>query len=308
VAYPGGCDIGIRPIDLHLKGLKALNVKITEKDGFIVCDGRDMAGGIVHLDSPSVGATENIMLAAVRAKGATRIINPAKEPEIADLQNFINALGGKVSGAGTGSIYIEGADSLSGVEYTPIPDRIAAGTYITACGICSGKIKLTNVVPDHIYSLITKLREANINITIDKNEITADCARRPQSVQIIETAPHPGFATDLQAQTAALQTISDGTSMIIENIFESRYKYVPELIKMGANITVRDRMAIIRGVSTLHGGDVTAKDLRGGAALVLAGLAADGTTAVDGVHHIDRGYYKLERTLSLLGADIVRTY
>ena len=306
MAYPGGCDIGIRPIDLHLKGLKDLNVKITEEYGFIICDGSQMRGGEVHLDYPSVGATENIMMAAVLSKGKTTIRNAAKEPEIVDLQNFINAMGGRISGAGTSTIEIEGVNKLDSVEYSAMPDRIIAGTYAIACAMTGGKIKLTNVVPENFYSLLGKLKESYIKIDCTENQITVECTRRPLSAQIVETLPYPGFPTDLQAQFLSLQSISDGTCLVIENMFETRFKHVPELIKMGANITVRDRMAIVRGVKQLYGAEVFAYDLRGGAALVLAGMAASGKTRVNNIHHIDRGYDNIDQKFNSLGADIVR--
>jgi UDP-N-acetylglucosamine 1-carboxyvinyltransferase len=306
VSYPGGCDIGIRPIDLHLKGLKDLNVKIKEEHGFIICDGTNMKGGNVHLDYPSVGATENLIMAAALTEGITEIRNAAKEPEITDLQNFINCMGGKISGAGTSTITIQGVETLKDCEYTPIPDRIIGGTYLIACAICGGKIRITNFLSEHLYSLIAKLRESGCEFNITPTYIDIECKQRPLTAQIIETLPYPGFPTDLQAPMTALQTISDGTCMIIENMFETRFKHCPELIKMGANITVRDRMAIIRGVSHLQGAEVNAMDLRGGAALILAGLAAKGTTVINNINHIDRGYFNVEEKFNSLGGDIQR--
>ena len=306
VAYPGGCEIGMRPIDLHLKGLKDLGVEIREEHGYISCDGSRMRGGGVHLDYPSVGATENIMMAAALLKGKTTIRNAAREPEIIDLQNFINAMGGRISGAGTQTIEIEGVKKLGAVEYSALPDRIIAGTYIIACAMAGGKIRLTNVIPENIYALIGKLKDTYVNIDCRENEITVECDRKPLSAQIVETLPYPGFPTDLQAQFLSLQSICDGTCVIIENMFETRFKHVPELVKMGANITVRDRMAIVRGVGRLYGAEVNVHDLRGGAALVLAGMAASGKTRVHNVHHIDRGYERLDEKLNSLGADIIR--
>ena len=306
VAYPGGCEIGMRPIDLHLKGLKSLGVSIKEEYGYIICDGGNMRGADVLLDYPSVGATENIMMAAVLTKGNTAIRNAAREPEIIDLQNFINAMGGKVRGAGTQTIEIEGVGELGAVEYTALPDRIIAGTYIVACAMAGGKIRLINVIPENIYALISKLKESYINIDCGERELTVECNRRPLSSQIVETLPYPGFPTDLQAQFLSLQCICDGTCLVIENMFETRFKHVPELVKMGANITVRDRMAIVRGVRRLHGAEVNVHDLRGGAALVLAGLAAEGKTRIHNIQHIDRGYDGLDGKLNGLGADIIR--
>ena len=306
VAYPGGCEIGMRPIDLHLKGLKDLGVRIREEHGYIICDGSDMRGGDVHLDYPSVGATENIMMSAALLTGKTTIRNAAREPEITDLQNFINAMGGRISGAGTQTVEIEGVKRLGAVEYSALPDRIIAGTYIIACAMTGGKIKLTNVIPENIYALLGKLKDSYVKIDCADREITVECDRAPLSSQIVETLPYPGFPTDLQAQFLSLQSICEGTCIIIENMFETRFKHVPELIKMGANITVRDRMAIVRGVRQLYGAEVNVHDLRGGAALVLAGMAAQGKTRVHNVHHIDRGYERLDEKLNSLGANIVR--
>lgn len=306
VAYPGGCDIGSRPIDLHLSGLRDLNVKITEEHGFINCDGSRMKNGIVHLDYPSVGATENIMMAAVLLKGETTIYNAAKEPEITDLQNFINSMGGKISGAGTGTIKIRGTKKLHGTVFTPISDRIVAGTYLIAAAMTGGKILLSNCNFEHIYSLITKLRNSGCKIDYNSDKIWLETKFRPLSCPSVETQPYPGFPTDLQAQFLALQTVSEGISVITENMFETRFKHVPELVKMGAKITTRDRMAIVRG-GKLFGASVQARDLRGGASLILAGLAAKGTTTVGGINFVDRGYDHLEQKLNALGAQIKRT-
>ncbi len=306
VAYPGGCDIGIRPIDLHIKGFKALNIDIDESGDTISCDGKDIRGNIIHLDFPSIGATENIMMAAVLAEGTTVIKNAAKEPEIVDLQNFINAMGGRIRGAGSSTIEIEGVKELGSVEYTPIPDRIVAGTYLIAAAITGGSIEVENCHPEHIYSLITKLRESTCKVEYFNDKIYLTAPKTLQSIHKIETMPFPGFPTDLQAQILALMTVANGTTLIVENIFETRYKHVAELLKMGAKITVKDRMAIVRGVSKLHGANVYAHDLRGGAALVIAGLAADGLTQINDVHHIERGYEDLAGTLQSVGADIKR--
>ena len=266
-----------------------------------------MKGGNIHLDYPSVGATENLIMAAVLTEGITEIRNAAKEPEITDLQNFINSMGGKISGAGTSTINIQGVETLSDCEYTPIPDRIIGGTYLIACAICGGKIRVTNFQSEHLYALIAKLRESGCEFDIYNNYIDIECKQRPVTAQIIETLPYPGFPTDLQAPMTALQTVSDGTCMIIENMFETRFKHCPELIKMGANITVRDRMAIVRGVNQLQGAEVSAMDLRGGAALVLAGLAAKGTTVINNINHIDRGYFSIEEKFKHLGGEIERS-
>lgn len=306
VAYPGGCDIGLRPIDLHLKGLRDLGVKIKESHGYINCDGTNIRGGIVHLDSPSVGATENIMMAAVLARGATTIINAAKEPEIVDLQNFINAMGGKISGAGTSTIIIEGVKELHGCEYTPIPDRIIAGTYLIAGAITGGEIVIENCIPQHFSSLSNKLQKSGCKIQVFSDKIYLESSGRLKAVNFIETTPYPGFPTDLQAQMLALQAVSRGSCIVQENLFETRFKFVPELIKMGANIKVNHQTAYVTGVKTLLGADVYANDLRGGVALVLAGLCAQGYTTVHNIFHIERGYDKIEQVLTRLGADIRR--
>ena len=306
VAYPGGCDIGQRPIDFHLKGLKCLSVEITEFGGEIECIGENLQGANIQFDFPSVGATENIMLAAVLAEGKTIIRNAAKEPEIVDLQNFINAMGGNIKGAGSSTIEIVGVEELKKVSYTPIPDRIVAGTLLMAGAMCGGEIELCNCMPEHVYSLIFKLRETACQIELQNDKIYLKVSRRLKCVHMVETAAYPGFPTDLQAQFVSLASISEGTTAIVENIFETRYKHVPELIKMGANITVRDRIAIVRGVQKLTGAEIFAKDLRGGAALVLAGLCADGQTVVNDIYHIDRGYERLDELLTTLSAKIKR--
>lgn len=305
VAYPGGCNIGTRPIDLHLKGLRSLGVKITEKHGFIDCDGKHMKSGFVHLDFPSVGATENIMMACVKLKGTSVIYNAAKEPEIVDLQNFINSMGGKISGAGTSTISITGVDHLHNTTYTPISDRIVAGTYLIACAMTKGHIILTNVEPEHNLALISKLKQAGCEINLGEKSIEIQAKNRLKSIAV-ETQPYPGFPTDLQNQMLALETVSKGTGIIIENLFETRFKIYAELTKMGADITIRDRMALVKGVEKLYGAKVTASDLRGGASLVLAGLTADGYTTIEDIYHIDRGYKNIENDLKLLGAEIER--
>ena len=306
VTYPGGCDIGSRPIDLHLSGLRALGVKITEDFGYIECDAENMRSGVVHLDFPSVGATENIMMSAVFLEGETIIINVAKEPEIVDLANFINKMGGKIRGAGTSTIIVEGVKELNGCEYTPISDRIVTGTYLIAAAMTRGKVRLTNANYQDVYALLNKLRNAGVNIDYDNSNIWIEMNKRPIACSSIETQPYPGFPTDLQAQMLALQTVSDGISVITENLFETRFKHVPELMKMGAKITLKDRMAIVRGVTKLYGNEVISSDLRGGASLVLAGLIAEGKTVVSNANFIDRGYEKFEEKLNMLGANIVR--
>ncbi|MFW5780203.1 MAG: UDP-N-acetylglucosamine 1-carboxyvinyltransferase [Bacillota bacterium] len=306
VAYPGGCDIGLRPIDIHLKALKEMDVKIVERSGYIYCDASKMKPTELMLDYPSVGATENIMLAAVMLKGKTNIMNAAREPEIVDLQNFINAMGGNIKGAGTPFIEIEGVERLHGTEYKAMADRIAAGTYAIAAAMCGGEIVLKGCKAEYIQSLVSKLSKTSCNITQIGDNIEIVAKNKREAIEYIETQPYPGFPTDLQAPIMALQTISHGVSAITENIFENRYKHVCELLKMGANIRVKGRTAIIRGVDRLSGAEVSSQDLRGGASLVLAGLNAIGTTIISNIYHIDRGYEDIEKVLKKLGADIRR--
>ena len=306
VAYPGGCEIGLRPIDMHLKGLRELNVKIKEEGGYIYCDARDMIGACVELDLPSVGATENIMMAAVGAKGVTVIGNAAKEPEIVDLQNFLVKCGADIRGAGTSTITVRGVGKIKGAEYSPIKDRIVAGTYLLATCMCGGEVNLKGAVSSELRSLTSKLSKYACKTIVNSDNIYIKAYDRMSAVDIIETSPYPGFPTDLQAQTVAMLSVASGTSLMVENMFETRFKYVPELVKMGAKIVVRDRNAVISGVKSLKGAEVVARDLRGGAALVLAGLCAEGRTVVDNVYHIDRGYENLDSVLRKLGADITR--
>jgi UDP-N-acetylglucosamine 1-carboxyvinyltransferase len=304
--YPGGCEIGQRPIDYHLKGLRVLNAGIEETHGFIICKPSKLIGATVNLDYPSVGATENIMMAAVKAEGRTVIHNAAMEPEIASLQDFINAMGGIVKGAGTPTIEIEGVRRLHGAEYSIPSDRIVAGTYLAAAAMTGGEAELVDAQADCLSPVLSKLHEAGCEISGDLKRVFIKSPGRPNAVRLIETLPYPGFPTDMQAQFFALSAVSKGTTMIVENVFENRFRHAGELVKMGADITVRDRMAIVHGVERLTGAAVSAWDLRGGAALVLAGLVAEGATRVDGAHYIDRGYEALDRDLSQLGADIER--
>lgn len=306
ISYPGGCDIGLRPIDLHLSGLQRLGVKIVEKDGYIHCEAQKLTGAEILLDFPSVGATENIILAAVKAEGVTVIRNAAKEPEIVDLQNFLNAMGGKVRGAGGGTVVIEGVKRLHGVDYTPIGDRIEAGTYLIAAACCGGEIEINGVLPENIAALLHKLRENGCKIHIKNDKIVLQSQGRLRSVNLVETMPFPGFPTDLQAQYAALCCTTQGATLIVENLFETRYRYAAELKRMGADVTVRGRTALIKGVDRLHGACVTASDLRGGAALVVAALGAEGQSSVMDISHIDRGYADFEYKLKKLGAKIRR--
>ena len=308
VAYPGGCNIGNRPIDLHIKGLKDLNVHIEEKHGYIICDGSSMKPGEINLDFPSVGATENIMMASIFLQGTTTIRNAAKEPEIVDLQDFINSMGGRISGAGTSTITIEGVDKLHGTTFTPISDRIVSGTYLIACAMCGGNVYLKNAKKEHIYPLIDKLKNSGCDIIDRKDGLEIVSSGKLKSIPIIETQPYPGFPTDLQNQILAMQTISNGTSLIVENLYESRFKICHELNRMGANIKIKDRMAIVSGVDKLYGAPVVASDLRGGAGLVLAGLVAEGYTEIENVHHIDRGYLSIEEDFCKLNGEIKRIH
>ncbi len=306
VAYPGGCEIGLRPIDLHLKGLRALGVRIVDADGMLYCDGREMRPADVYLDYPSVGATENVMMAAALLPGVTTIHNAAREPEIEDLQGFINCMGGRVQGAGTQVIEIEGVEKLHGARYAPIPDRIVAGTLLCAAAMTGGEIELTHVHPGDLIPVHAKLREMGCQIREKGERVHLKAPARLIAFSQLQTQPHPGFPTDMQAQMLAASCLAEGVSVIVENVFESRFAHVADLRRMGADIRVSGRTAVVQGVESLHGMHVTARDLRGGAALTLAGLAARGETTVENVELIDRGYAHLETLLSGLGAKIQR--
>lgn len=306
LSYPGGCEIGLRPIDLHIYGLKKLNVKIREENGHIICDGSDMKSAEIDLDFPSVGATENIMMAAVFLSGKTTIRNAAREPEIVDLANFLNALGGKIYGAGTDTLVVEGVKKLSGGEYTPVPDRIAGCTFLTACALTGGDVFLENLRSDTINAVTEKLVRAGCELSRGYDYVRIRSSGKIKAIHKIETQPYPGFPTDMQAPMTAMLTRANGCSVMVENLFENRYKYTVQLNKMGAKITVKDRIAVIKGVKKLRGTVVKSEDLRGGAALVIAALAAEGESIVTGVNHIDRGYYKIEEDFRRLGADIKR--
>lgn len=306
IAYPGGCDIGLRPIDLHLNALKLLGVDIIEREGYILCKCDKLRGAEILLDFPSVGATENIMLAAVMAEGRTVLQGAAKEPEIVDLQKFLNAMGAKIAGAGTDVIEIEGVKKLGGVSYKPVKDRIEAGTFLIACAACGGEVEVVGVKADNIGLLLHKLRENGCKIHIKNDRIRITSNGRLRCNRRIETMPFPGFPTDLQAQTTALNASCEGGALIVENLFETRFKYVPELQKMGADIEVKGRNAFVRGVPKLHGASLVAGDLRGGAALVIAALGAEGVSEVLDLSHIDRGYSDLQGKLKSLGAEIKR--
>ncbi len=305
LGYPGGCDIGIRPIDLHLMGLRKLGASVSENDGHIICTAEKLYGTEVYLDYPSVGATENIMMAASLADGATVIENAAKEPEIVDLQNFINKMGGRISGAGTGKIVIHGVKELNGCEFSPIPDRIVTGSFMIATASTGGQVFIKNAQKEHLTYLIEKLKDGGSEIKDADEGIIITAKTRFKSSHVIETMPYPGFPTDLQSPMMALQAVSKGTCILVENVFENRFRLAGELKKMGADITVKDRMAIIRGVEKLNGTTVYTHDLRGGAALIIAGLVARGITVVKDSGLIDRGYFEFEKQLKNLGAEII---
>lgn len=302
-SYPGGCDIGSRPIDLHLKGLRKLGIEIEEEAGYINCKTNQIIGSKIQLDFPSVGATENIIMASVLAEGETIITNAAMEPEIVDLQNFLNKMGAKIKGAGTNVIKIDGVKTLKNVSYNVMPDRIEAGTLLCATAITGGKIELNKVEPIHIGPVISKLEESGCKINVGKNSVILEAPKRLKAVDI-KTMPYPGFPTDMQSIMAATFTIAKGTTVVVENIFENRYKYVQELNKMGAKIIVEGKSAIIRGVRKIYGATVKATDLRGGAALVLAGLSAKGTTVVENIEYILRGYEDFDKKIRALGGNI----
>lgn len=307
LTLPGGCNIGLRPIDLHLKGFSALGAKIEIEHGKVLALAKTLAGDKIYLDFPSVGATENIMMAAVLADGLTIIENAATEPEIVDLANFLNTMGANVKGAGTNTIKITGVSALRGATYTIIPDRIEAGTFMAAVAARGGELALPGMAADHLKPVIAKLREINVDVTETSSGLMV---KSPGSKHLIateiKTMPHPGFPTDLQALFGSILTLAKGNSVITETVFENRFMHIPELVKMGANIKVAGRTALIEGVKQLSGARVAAADLRAGAALVIAAICADGTTEIENIHHIDRGYYKLEERLSMLGTTIER--
>jgi UDP-N-acetylglucosamine 1-carboxyvinyltransferase len=308
ISLPGGCAIGTRPIDLHLKGFEALGAQVELGHGFI--EARAPEGGLIgarfYLDFPSVGATENLMMAASLAKGQTIIENPAEEPEIVDLANYLNAMGAKIRGAGTNVIRINGVKELTGAVHQVIPDRIEAGTYMVAAAMTGGEVRVENVLIEHLKPVIAKLKEAGIKLEEDTSGVWVRPSNREFRSVDIKTLPYPGFPTDMQAQLMALMTVAKGTSVITETVFENRFMHVDELKRMGANIKIEGRSAIVEGVTGLTGCQVKATDLRAGAALVLAALVAEGTTEIGYIHHIDRGYDDIVNKLRGLGADICR--
>lgn len=306
VALPGGCAIGSRPVDLHLKGFAALGAEITQGHGYIEAKrAKKLAGNKIYLDFPSVGATENILMAAVLAEGQTSIENAAIEPEIVDLASYLNEMGACIKGAGTDTIRVVGVEKLQGCTHTVIPDRIEAGTFMVAAAITNGDVEIDNVVPDHLKPIIAKLKEAGLEISEELTSIKIKGTGTLKHVDV-KTLPYPGFPTDMQAQMTSLLSRTQGTSIVTETIFENRFMHVSELKRMGANIKIDGRTAVIEGKSNLTGAAVKATDLRAGAALVLAGLAAEGATEIGEIQHIDRGYCRLDKKLKALGAKIER--
>ena len=305
VSTPGGCAIGARPIDLHLKGLEALGATIEQTHGYVEATAAKLRGAKIYLDLPSVGATENLLMAAALAEGTTLIENAAKEPEIEDLAKALNAMGGKVKGAGSDIIQIDGVESLSGVTHRIIPDRIEAGSFVIAAAVTGGDVLIKGARPDHIEAFLIKLKEAGVSFTAGDRGIRVERNGKIKSVDV-KTMPYPGFPTDLQAQMMVLMAVADGVSIITETIFENRFMHAQELDRMGAQIRLEGNRAVVRGVRELSGAPVMASDLRASVALLLAGLVANGTTEVSRVYHLDRGYEQIERKLSYLGAQIVR--
>lgn len=306
IAYPGGCKIGSRPIDIHLKAFKSLGVHIVERHGYIFCKGENLRAGEVLLDFPSVGATESLMMCACLLDGETVLKNVAKEPEIVDLQNFLNKMGACVHGAGSNCIRIRGVKKMHGATFSVMPDRIVAGTYILATATCGGDVEILGAIAEHNESLLSFLKQTACNISVFDDKIRVKAKKRLSSIDKIQTMPYPFFPTDLQAQMMTLQSVSKGVSIIEENLFENRFGQVMELNKMGADIVVKNRTALVKGVEKLYGADVFASDLRAGAGLVIAGLKAEGYTTVYNIPLIDRGYERMEEKYRLLGADIKR--
>jgi len=305
IPLPGGCEIGARPIDQHIKGFEALGARVEIEHGIVKAEANELIGNEIYLDIASVGATINIMLAAVKAKGTTTIVNAAKEPHVVDVANFLNCMGANVKGAGTDVIRIKGVEKLYACEYSIIPDQIEAGTFMIAAAATNGNVIINNVIPKHLESVTAKLLEMGIQVVEGDDYIQIRGTGRPRKVNI-KTLPYPGFPTDLQQPISVLCSVAEGTSIIHESLFDHRFRHVEELRRMGANIKVEDRIAIIEGVESLTGTQVSATDLRAGAALIIAGLVAEGATEVENIHFIDRGYERIERKLAALKADIKR--
>ena len=305
VAPPGGCDFGVRPIDQHIKGFEVLGATVTIDNGMVNASAKDLVGNSVYLDKVSVGATVNIMLAAVKARGLTVIENAAREPHIVDLANFLNSMGANIMGAGTDVIKIRGVESLHGTTYSIIPDQIEAGTYMIAAAITGGNLLIKNVIPKHLESISAKLIEAGAEIEEFDEAVRVKMNGRPKSCHVL-TMPHPGFPTDMQPQMTTLLALCDGVSIMTEGVWDNRFKYVDQLTMMGAKIKVDGKVAVITGVESFNSAPVKATDLRAGAAMVLAGLAAKGTTEIENIEYIDRGYDNIVEKLSAVGADITR--
>ncbi|MEW6171460.1 MAG: UDP-N-acetylglucosamine 1-carboxyvinyltransferase [Bacillota bacterium] len=306
ISLPGGCNIGLRPIDLHIKGLRALGAEIKERSGYLTAEAGKLKGTEVHLDLPSVGATENLIMTAVFARGTTVIRNAAREPEIIDLQNFLNRAGGKIRGAGTSTIRVSGVKSLRGPQgHRVIADRIEAGTHIIAAALSGGEVVVENIIPEHVEPLLAKLREAGVSLELEGDSVRV---RREGPIKAVDirTMPYPGFPTDLQAPMCVFLAVARGTSVVTETVFENRFKHIPELRRMGVDVYIEGRAVVIRGVEKLSGAHVEAPDLRAGAALVLAGLIAENGTVIERIEHIDRGYEDLEVKYRSLGAVIER--
>ncbi len=304
---PGGCEIGLRPIDLHIKAMESLGVIVENDSGRVRCHcPNGLRAETIVFPIPSVGATENAILAATLAEGTTTLVNCAREPEISDLADFLNACGAKIRGAGEGTVVIEGVKALGGAEYSVIPDRIVAATYMAAAAVTGGQIVLESVIPAHLRPVVPVFLESGCNINVKGHVMEITAPPELSRVHDVITMPYPGFPTDAQAPIMAMTTVAKGTSVFTENIFESRFKHVAELARFGAKIKVEGRMAVVEGVPGLYSASVAAGDLRGGAALLVAALAAKGTSEITEIHHIDRGYERAEEALSLLGADIAR--
>ncbi len=306
VSMPGGCEIGLRPIDLHLKALRQLGVEITESHGFINCTAENLRPANIHLDFPSVGATENIMLAACMIDGTTVIENAAREPEIVDLERFLNRMGAKIKGAGTDNIVIDGVHRLYSVEHTIIPDRIVAATYLASAAASGGSVILKKAENSHMGAMINLLKDMGCTLFSERDRIILLPAKSLKSIGTIKTMPYPGFPTDIQSPFMALCTQAEGVSVFVENIFENRFQHIDELIRMGADIKVDGRVAVVSGRKHLSGAHVFARELRGGAALIIAGIIAEGITEIENVNYIDRGYEKIEKALSSCGIYIKR--
>ncbi len=306
ISHPGGCEIGLRPIDLHISGLQGLKVRVDDDSGVIRCDGSAMKSGAISLDFASVGATENLMMAGALLDGETVIVNAAREPEIVDLAAFINAMGGNVSGAGGSVIKVTGVKRLHGCSFKPMPDRICAGTLLASAMAAGGSVTLTGVIPEHIFGVTERLKSMGARISVRRDSVGLTAEGRPRALHKLETNVYPAFPTDMQPQLCSVLARSTGSSVIVENLFENRFGYTAELAKMGARITVKDRVAVVRGVETLRGATLKASDLRGGAALIVAALSAEGRSVIYGVEHIDRGYERIENMLGALGARIKR--